>query len=202
MSFEKPPLPYAVDALQPHLSSKTLELHYGKHHQAYVDKLNKAVAGTSLENSSLEELMQTQGGDVFNNAAQIWNHSFYWQCMSPKGGGKPGGALADAINRDIGSLKELKQRLAEAAMTQFGSGWAWLVIGADGKLHVLNTTDAQSPICDFQIPLLTIDMWEHAYYVDYYNEKGKYVNAFLDHLLNWSFAERNYASSTTYRKSA
>ena len=202
MSFERPPLPYAIDALQPHLSAKTLELHYGKHHQAYVDKLNKAVGGTSLESLSLEELMQTHGGDIFNNAAQIWNHNFYWQCMSPKGGGKPSGELADAIRRDIGSLKEFKQRLAEAAVTQFGSGWAWLVVGADGKLHVLSTTDAESPICDFQIPLLTIDMWEHAYYVDYYNEKGKYVETFLDHLLNWPFAERNYANCTTYLKSA
>ncbi|MDX1431239.1 MAG: superoxide dismutase [Gammaproteobacteria bacterium] len=192
MKFELPPLPYAKDALEPHLSAKTLTLHHDKHHRTYLDKLEKAIADTPLAAKSIEEIIQTQHGDVFNNAAQFWNHGFYWQCMSPSGGGEPRGALADAIRRDIGSLDDFKQRLAEAATTQFGSGWAWLAVGADGKLRVFSTTDAETPLANFQIPILTIDMWEHAYYVDYHNEKQKYVSAYLDHLLNWRFAESNY----------
>lgn len=192
MKLELPPLPYAKDALEPHLSAKTLTLHHDKHHQTYLDKLKKAIADTPLAEKSVEEIIQTQRGDVFDNAAQFWNHDFYWQCMSPDGGGEPGGALADAIRRDIGSVDDFKQRFAEAATAQFGSGWAWLAVGADGKLRVFSTTDAETPLQNFQIPILTIDMWEHAYYVDYHNEKQKYVSAYLDHLLNWRFAERNY----------
>ena len=202
MSFELPRLPYALDALEPHLSAKTLELHHGKHHQAYVDKLNDAVEGTPLAECSLEELVRSQSGDVFNNAAQIWNHSFYWQCMTPDGGGKPSGTLAEALDRDFGSLDDFKKEMAQAATSEFGSGWAWLVVGADGKLHVLSTTDAETPVQDFQIPLLTLDMWEHAYYVDYHNEKGKYVSAHLDHLVNWGFAESNFADWTAMREAA
>lgn len=202
MSFELPSLPYAIDALEPHLSAKTLELHHGKHHQAYVDKLNNAIEGTSLSDRSLEDIVQSQSGDLFNNAAQIWNHSFFWNCLSPEGGGKPAGALAGVIERDFGSLDDFKRDLAEAATSEFGSGWAWLVVGADGKTHVLSTTDAETPIRRFQVPLLTLDMWEHAYYVDYHNEKDRYVGAYLDHLVNWTFAERNYADWTAMREAA
>lgn len=202
MSFELPSLPYAIDALEPYVSAKTLELHHGRHHQAYVDKLNKAIEGTSMEKSDLETLVQTQTGGIFNNAAQTWNHSFYWLCMKPDGGGSPRGALAEAIERDIGSLNDFKQQMAEAATSEFGSGWAWLVVGADGKLHILSTTDAHSPISQFQAPLLTLDMWEHAYYVDYHNEKDKYVGAYLDHLLNWEFAQENFSDWTANRKAA
>jgi len=193
MSFELPKLPYETDALEPHMSAKTLELHHGKHHRAYVDKLNDAVEGTPLAKRSIEDLVRSQSGGIFNNAAQVWNHTFFWQCMTPEGSDNPGSALSDAINSDIGSLDELKQELAQAATTHFGSGWAWLVVGADGKLHVLSTSDAETPIRNFQVPLLTLDMWEHAYYVDYYNEKQKYVRAYLDHLVNWKFADENYS---------
>lgn len=202
MKFELPPLPYAKDALEPHLSAKTLELHHDKHHQTYLDKLEKAIAGTPLAEKSIEEVIQTQSGGVFNNAAQFWNHGFYWHCMTPNGGGEPGGALAGAIHRDIGSVDDFKQQLAEAATTEFGSGWAWLAVGADGKLRVFSTTDAETPLQNFQIPILTIDMWEHAYYVDYYNEKHKYVSAFLDHLLNWEFAQQNYERWLEQREAA
>jgi len=202
MRFELPPLPYAKDALEPHLSAKTLELHHDKHHQAYLDKLKKAIADTPLAEKSIEEIIQTQSGGVFNNAAQFWNHAFYWQCMRPDGGGKPEGALAEAIRRDIGSMDDFKQQLAEAATTEFGSGWAWLAVGADGKLRVFSTTDAETPLQNFQIPLLTIDMWEHAYYVDYHNEKDKYVSAYLDHLLNWEFAQQNYEQWLEQREAA
>ena len=194
MSFELPKLPYPTDALEPHMSARTLELHHGKHHQGYVDKLNDAVKGTPLAKRSLEDLVRTESGGVFNNAAQIWNHSFYWQCMSPDGGGKPGRALAEAIDNDIGSLDAFKKEMAQVATGHFGSGWAWLVIGADAKLHVLSTADADTPIRNLQVPLLTLDMWEHAYYVDYFNDKDKYVNAYLNHLINWQFADRNYAA--------
>lgn len=202
MTFELPSLPYAIDALEPHLSAKTLELHHGKHHRTYVDKLKRAIEGTTFADRGLDELVRTLSGADFNNAAQIWNHSFFWQCITPDGGGKPSGALAEAIDRDIGSLDRFKQEMAQAATGEFGSGWAWLVIGADGKLHIFSTTDAETPIRNFQFPLLTLDMWEHAYYVDYYNEKDRYVRAYLDHLVNWSFAEQNYADWTAIREAA
>ena len=185
MAFALPPLPYSLDALAPHLSRETLELHHGKHHQTYVDKLNGLVDGKS--NDDLEDvIVGADDAQVFNNAAQHWNHSFYWQCMSPDGGGTPSGALAEALERDFGSYDAFRKELATAAETHFGSGWAWLV--HDGsKLLVTGTHDADNPLKHSQRALLTIDVWEHAYYVDYRNQRPDYIAAFLDHLVSWDF---------------
>ncbi len=194
MKFELPALPYAKDALAPHVSAKTLEFHHGKHHQAYMTNLEKAIGTSDDAKKSLEEIVRKSSGGVFNNAAQVWNHAFYWHSMTPKGG-RPSGDLAKAIDRDFGSLDELKKKLSEAGATQFGSGWAWLVSNPDGKLSVTKTPNAETPITDAkQIPLLTIDVWEHAYYLDFQNRRPDYLGAFLDNLANWSFAAENYAS--------
>lgn len=193
MAFELPDLPYAEDALAPHLSAETLQYHYGKHHRTYVDKLNAAVAGTADENRSLEDLIRSASGGVFNNAAQIWNHTFYWNSLSPNGGGEPAGDLQSAIVRDFGSVAACKEQLAEAVGTHFGSGWAWLVCDG-GKLKVQSLHDAGNPLTADQTPLLTIDAWEHAFYIDYRNAKPKYCEAVLEHLLNWDFAAQNFAT--------
>jgi len=185
MAFALPPLPYDLDALAPHVSRETLELHHGKHHQTYVDKLNSLVDGKS--NDDLEDvIVGTDDKKVFDNAAQHWNHSLYWQCMSPDGGGAPSGELAEALERDFGSYDAFRKELSTAAETHFGSGWAWLV--HDGsKLLVTSTHDADNPLKHSQRALLTIDVWEHAYYVDYRNKRPDYVAAFLDHLVSWDF---------------
>jgi superoxide dismutase, Fe-Mn family len=192
MPFTLPPLPYSLDALAPHLSRETLELHHGKHHQTYVDKLNDLVADGNQTNDDLDALvMSAEHGPEFNNAAQHWNHSFYWQCMAPDGGGQPSGELADVIERTFGSFDAFRRELSEAAETHFGSGWAWLV--HDGsRLLVTTTSDADLPLKHSQEALLTIDVWEHAYYVDYRNRRPDYLAAFLDHLVNWDFVATRF----------
>ena len=192
MKFELPALPYAKDALAPHVSANTLDFHYGKHHQAYMTNLEKAIGGTGDADKTLEEIIRGSDGGVFNNAAQVWNHAFYWHSMAA-GGGAPAGDLAAAIDRDFGSMDELKKKLSEAGATQFGSGWAWLVSDPDGKLSVTKTPNAETPVSDpNQIPLLTIDVWEHAYYLDFQNRRPDYLGSFLDNLANWGFAAANY----------
>ena len=194
MPFALPALPYAKDALAPHLSAETLEFHYGKHHQAYVTNLNKLCEGKPEANKSLEEIILAAEGPLFNNAAQVWNHSFYWQCMKPQGGGEPAGALAEALKRDFGSLAKFREEFANAGATQFGSGWAWLV-SENGKLKVTKTGNADLPMKHQQTALLTMDVWEHAYYIDYRNDRGKYIQAFLNNLVNWDFVARNLAKT-------
>ncbi len=190
MAFELPPLPYAMDALAPHISQETLEYHYGKHHQAYVTNLNKAVEGTALANASLDEVIMKSEGPTFNNAAQVWNHTFYWSSMRPGGGGKPSGDLADRIDAAFGSFDDFKTKFSEAAATQFGSGWAWLV--DDGsKLDVIKTANADLPMKHGAKALVTIDVWEHAYYIDYRNARPKYIETWLDNLVNWDFVATN-----------
>ena len=190
MAIELPPLPYAKDALAPHISAETLDFHYGKHHQAYVTNVNKMIEGTPNEGKSLEEIIQAADGGLFNNAAQVWNHTFYWHSMAPGGGGEPSGPVLEAVNRDFGSVADFAATMKQAAVSQFGSGWAWLVEN-DGKLEVIKTANADTPIKHGQKPLLTIDVWEHAYYIDYRNARPKYVDTFLEHLLNWNFVEQN-----------
>lgn len=199
MAFELPALPYAQDALEPHISGNTLSFHHGKHHAGYVTKLNAAIEGTDLANKSLEEIVTATANDpakagVFNNAAQVWNHSFYWKCMKPGGGGTPTGALADKINADFGSFDKFKEALSNAAATQFGSGWAWLVLD-NGTLKVVKTLNAENPVTKGQTPLLTIDVWEHAYYLDYQNLRPKYIETFLNSLVNWDFVAENMAAA-------
>jgi len=193
MAFELPPLPYAQDALAPHISAETLEYHYGKHHQTYVDNLNKAVAGTDNENASLESIIMSAEGPLFNNAAQVWNHTFYWSCLTPNGGGQPTGAILDRINADFGSYDAFRAQLTEAGLTQFGSGWAWLVEDG-GKLSIMKTLNADLPMKHGAKALLTIDVWEHAYYVDYRNARAKYIDVVLDNLVNWGFVAENLAA--------
>ena len=195
MAFELPPLPYAEDALAPHMSAETLEYHYGKHHKTYVDKLNAAVDGKPEADKSLEELIRTASGGVFNNAAQIWNHTFFWNSLSPNGGGEPEGDLKAAIERDFGSVDDCRKALTEAVTTHFGSGWAWLVLDG-GKLKVESLHDAGNPLTQGQTPLLTIDAWEHAFYIDHRNAKPKYMEAVLGHLINWDFAAKNLADAS------
>lgn len=196
MAVELPALPYARDALSPHISEETLNYHYGKHHQAYVDNLNKMIDGTPHASASLEDIIHASAGDaskagVFNNAAQIWNHTFYWHSMSPNGGGAPNGAVASAINDSFGSYDAFKEQFAAAGATQFGSGWAWLV-QAGGKLEIRKTANAETPLTDKGCtPLLTMDVWEHAYYLDFQNKRPAYITAFLDGLVNWDFANQN-----------
>jgi Fe-Mn family superoxide dismutase len=190
MAFTLPPLPWAKDALAPHISAETIEYHYGKHHQTYLDNLNKAIEGKPEANKTLEEIILSSEGPLFNNSAQVWNHTFYWNSLKPAGGGKPTGKLLEAINRDFGSVDTLLQQLGEAAKTQFASGWAWLVEDG-GKLKVTKTSNAELPLKQKQKALLTIDVWEHAYYIDYRNARPKYVEAFLQNLLNWDFAAKN-----------
>jgi Fe-Mn family superoxide dismutase len=187
MAIELPPLPYPRDALQPHISSETLDYHYGKHHQAYVDNLNKQIAGTEFADLPLEEIVRKSSGGMFNNAAQVWNHTFYWNCLSPSGGGEPSGKLADAINKAFGSFEQFKEQFSQTAITTFGSGWGWLVQRPDGNLALVSTSNAATPITGNDTPLLTCDVWEHAYYVDYRNARPKYVEAFWK-LINWEFA--------------
>jgi len=195
MAFELPALPYAIDALAPHISAETLEFHHGKHHQTYVTNLNKLVEGTDHADSSLEDIILAADnpGPLFNNAAQIWNHTFYWSSMAPAGGGEPTGEVADKINSAFGSYADFRTKFAEAATTQFGSGWAWLIEG-DGGLEITKTANADLPLKHGQKALLTIDVWEHAYYIDFRNARPNYINTFLDGLVNWDFVAENLAS--------
>ncbi|MCB9401942.1 MAG: superoxide dismutase [Fe] [Microthrixaceae bacterium] len=193
MAFELPPLPYAQDALAPHISPETLEYHYGKHHQTYVTNLNKLVEGTEFENAPLEDVILKSDGGLFNNSAQVWNHTFYWNSMSPNGGGAPTGAAADAINGAFGSYDDFKAKFAEAATTQFGSGWAWLVDNGSG-LEIMKTSNADLPMKHGAKALLTIDVWEHAYYIDFRNARPNYISTFLDSLVNWDFVAQNLGS--------
>lgn len=188
-----PELPYAKNALEPHISAETIEYHYGKHHQAYVNNLNNLIPGTEFENLSLEEIIMKSSGGVFNNAAQVWNHTFYWHCLSPNGGGEPSGALAEAINKAFGSFDEFKKKFTQTAITTFGSGWAWLVQDKDGALAIVSTSNAASPMTAGQKALLTCDVWEHAYYIDYRNARPSYVDHFWS-LVNWDFVAKNLAS--------
>jgi len=184
MAFELPKLPYAMDALEPFISQKTIEFHYGKHHQAYVNNLNNLVPGTEFENASLEDIVKKSSGGIFNNGAQIWNHTFYWNCLKPNGGGLPSGKLADAINASFGSFDEFKQKFTTAAATLFGAGWAWLVKNQDGSLAIVQESNAGNPLRNGLTPLLTCDVWEHAYYIDQQNKRPDYIAAFWN-LVDW-----------------
>jgi superoxide dismutase, Fe-Mn family len=189
MAFELPPLPYAQDALAPHISAETLEYHYGKHHQSYVTNLNK-LTDDNAAGKSLEDVIMEADGGLFNNAAQVWNHTFYWSSMKPGGGGAPSGAVADAVGSAFGSYDDFKSKFAEAATTQFGSGWAWLVDSGSG-LEIMKTANADLPMKHNAKALLTIDVWEHAYYIDFRNARPNYISTYLDHLLNWDFVAEN-----------
>jgi len=193
MAFELPALPYANDALAPTISAETIEYHYGKHHQTYVTNLNKLTTGTEFENATLEEVITKSSGGIFNNAAQVWNHTFYWNCLSPNGGNEPTGALADVINSTFGSFAEFKEKFATSAATNFGSGWTWLVKNADGSIEIFNTSNAGCPLTEGKTPLLTVDVWEHAYYVDYRNARPKYVESFWG-IVNWDFVAQNFSA--------
>ena len=191
MAIELPALPWPKDGLAPHISEETLDYHHGKHHNAYVVNLNKLIPGTPHENQSLEEIVKSSSGGVFNNAAQVWNHTFYWNSMKPGGGGEPTGAIADAINASFGSYAAFREQFAAAAATQFGSGWAWLVAEKDGTLKVTKTENGVNPLCFGQTALLGCDVWEHSYYIDFRNKRPDYLKNFLDHLVNWeNVAER------------
>ena len=192
MEHTLPALPYAMDALVPHISAETLEFHYGKHHKTYVDNLNNLIKGTEFENASLEEIVKKSSGGVFNNSAQVWNHTFYWNSLSPNGGGAPTGALADAINAKWGSFDAFKEAFTKCAVTTFGSGWAWLVKTPAGELDLVSTSNAATPLTTDNKALLTCDVWEHAYYIDYRNARPKYVEAFWN-LVNWDFVAKNFA---------
>ncbi len=194
MEHKLPELPFAKDALEPHISAETLEYHYGKHHQAYVNNLNGLIGGTEFADSSLDDIvMSAPEGGILNNAAQIWNHSFYWNCLSPKGGGEPSGALADAIGAAFGSFAEFKEAFSKAAATNFGSGWTWLVKNDDGSVAISNSSNAGNPMRDGVKPLLTIDVWEHAYYIDYRNARPKHIEAFWN-LVNWNFVAEQFGA--------
>jgi Fe-Mn family superoxide dismutase len=188
---ELPKLPYPQNALEPHISSETLEYHYGKHHATYVTNLNKLIAGTEFESASLEDIIKKASGGIFNNAAQVWNHTFYWNCLSPKGGGEPTGALADAIKKAFGSFGDFKEKFSASAAGNFGSGWTWLVKNAKGEVEIANTSNAGNPMTNKQTPLMTCDVWEHAYYIDYRNARPKYLEAFWK-LVNWDFVGKNF----------
>ena len=190
MPFELPPLPYEKNALAPHMSEETLEYHYGKHHKAYVDNLNNLIKGTEYENKSLEDIIKQSSGGVFNNAAQIWNHTFFWHCLSPNGGGMPSGKVAEAINKAFGSFDLFKEKFTKTALTTFGSGWAWLVKNKDGSLDIISTGNAGTPMTDGKVALLTCDVWEHAYYIDYRNARAKFLDAFWN-VVNWEFVAKN-----------
>lgn len=191
MPFELPDLPYAKDALAPHISAETFDYHHGKHHQAYVNKLNSLTEGTDNASKSLEDLIRSTEGGLFNQAAQVWNHTFFWNSMKAGGGGAPSGDIAAAIDRDLGGYDKFKEDFTAAAAGRFGSGWAWLVKNADGKLSITSTANAGNPMTEGLTPILTLDVWEHAYYVDYRNARPKFIAAFLDNLVNWDFANRN-----------
>ncbi|UUM21435.1 superoxide dismutase [Mycoavidus sp. SF9855] len=188
-----PALPYAKNALAPHMSEETLEFHYGKHHQTYVTTLNKLIVGTEFENMSLEDIIKKASGPIFNNAAQIWNHTFFWHSLSPQGGGQPTGALAEAINRQWGSYDQFKEAFTKVAIGTFGSGWAWLVKKTDGSLDLVSTSNAATPLTTDAKPLLTLDVWEHAYYIDYRNVRLNFVGAFWN-MVNWEFAAHNFGA--------
>lgn len=190
MAFELPSLPYAKDALAPHISAETLDYHHGKHHKAYVDNLNKLVPGTEFEGLSLEDIIMKSSGGIFNNAAQVWNHTFYWHCLSPNGGGEPTGELADGINEAFGSFEAFKEKFTQCAIGTFGSGWAWLVKNIEGKLEIISTPNAGTPMTERKTAILTCDVWEHAYYIDYRNARPKYLENFWN-LVNWEFAAKN-----------
>ena len=190
MKFELPPLPYDKSALAPYVSARTLELHYEKHHRGYLKKLEKAIGGTPLAEKSLFDIIRESDGAVFNNAAQVWNHTFYWNSLKPQGGGQPTGAVATAIKESFGSYETFRKEFTEAATTQFGSGWAWLVKDG-GKLKVVKTPNAETPLTTSAKPIVTLDVWEHAYYIDYRNARPKFIDAYLDHLINWDFANSN-----------
>lgn len=192
MEHTLPALPYAMDALEPHISKETLEFHYGKHHQAYVTNLNNLIKGTEFENASLEEIIKKSSAGVFNNAAQVWNHTFYWNGLSPSGGGAPSGTLAEAINDKWGSFDSFKEAFGKSAAGNFGSGWTWLVKKPDGSVDIVNTSNAATPLTGDDKPLLTCDVWEHAYYIDYRNARPKYVETFWQ-LVNWDFVAGNFA---------
>ena len=190
MTFTLPELPYNRAALEPYISENTIDFHYGKHHQTYVDNLNKLVVGSDFENSTLEEIILKAESGIFNNAAQIWNHSFYWKCLKPNGGGEPTGALADAIKSSFGTFDEFKQKFSTASVTLFGSGWAWLVKDAQGKLQIIQESNAGNPLKKGLKPLLTCDVWEHAYYLDKQNKRPAYVGDFWK-IINWNFVSEN-----------
>ncbi|CCD07219.1 TPA: superoxide dismutase [Fe] [Legionella pneumophila] len=190
MTFTLPQLPYALDALAPHVSKETLEYHYGKHHNTYVTNLNKLIPGTEFESLTLEEIIMKAKGGIFNNAAQVWNHTFYWHSMSPNGGGEPKGRLAEAINKSFGSFAAFKEQFSQTAATTFGSGWAWLVQDQSGALKIISTSNAGTPMTEGLNALLTCDVWEHAYYIDYRNRRPDYIEAFWS-LVNWDFASSN-----------
>jgi Fe-Mn family superoxide dismutase len=193
MAIELPKLPYTLDALAPHISQETLEYHYGKHHQAYVTNLNNLIPNTEFAEMSLEDIIRKSSGGIFNNAAQVWNHSFYWNCLAPQAGGEPSGALADAINKQFGSFANFKEQFSKAAITTFGSGWAWLVKNADGQLAITSTSNAGTPLTTDQRALLTCDVWEHAYYIDYRNARPSYVEHFWQ-LVNWQFVSEQFSA--------
>lgn len=188
--FTLPELPYAKDALKPHISPETFDFHYGKHHKAYVDKLNELISGTPQAGKSLEDIIKSSEGPIFNNAAQIWNHTFFWHCLSPKGGGEPTGALKAAIDKNFGSFTQFKEQFTTKAVTLFGSGWAWLVRKPDGSLAIEQTSNAATPLTGPNKPLMTVDVWEHAYYIDYRNARPKFVEAFWS-VVNWDFVSKN-----------
>lgn len=191
MAIELPPLPYEKTALEPTISAETLEYHYGKHHQAYVTNLNNLLPGSGFENLSLEEIIKKATGPIFNNAAQVWNHTFYWHCLSPNGGGEPNGEIGKAIHKAFGSFAAFQEQFTKTAIATFGSGWAWLVKNADGVLEIISTSNAGTPMTDKKTALLTCDVWEHAYYIDYRNARPKYVESFWK-LVNWDFVAKNY----------
>ncbi len=193
MEHKLPPLPYEQNALEPHISAETLEYHYGKHHQTYVTNLNKLIAGTEFAGLSLEDIIKKSSGGLFNNAAQVWNHTFYWNCLSPNGGGKPEGALAQAIDQAFGSFDQFKEQFSQKAITTFGSGWGWLVKNPDGSLAIMSTGNAGTPMTEGKTALLTCDVWEHAYYIDYRNARPKYVENFWN-LVNWDFVAQNFGA--------
>ncbi len=192
MEHTLPALPYAIDALQPHMSKETLEFHHGKHHQTYVTNLNNLVKGTEFEQASLVDIVKQSSGPVFNNAAQIWNHTFFWNCLTPTTSGHPSGALAAAIDAKWGSLAAFQEAFTKSALGNFGSGWTWLVKKADGSVDIVNTSNAATPLSGADVPLLTCDVWEHAYYIDHRNRRPDFLAAYWK-LTNWTFAEHNYA---------
>jgi Fe-Mn family superoxide dismutase len=192
MHHELPALPYTMDALAPHISKETFEFHYGKHHQAYVTNLNYLIKGTEFENASLEDIIKKSSGGIFNNSAQVWNHTFFWSSMKPGGGGKPAGALAAAIDKKWGGFDAFKEAFTKSAVGNFGSGWTWLVKKPDGSVDIVNTSNAGTPLTTADRALLTIDVWEHAYYIDYRNARPKFVETFLTSLANWDFAAKNF----------
>jgi Fe-Mn family superoxide dismutase len=193
MAIELPPLPYALNALEPHISRETLEYHHGKHHQTYVTNLNNLLPGSGFENASLEEIIKNSSGAIFNNAAQVWNHTFYWHCLTPNGGGEPSGELATQIQKTFGSFSAFQEQFSKIAIATFGSGWAWFVRAPEGKLEIISTSNAGTPLTDNKKALLTCDVWEHAYYIDYRNARAKYVESFWK-CVNWEFVAKNFSN--------